>query len=119
MQPGTKFLKFYGLGHEVFAKKFRESQSDWFGKRGIPWHISVAMRKNANNETEKLTFVHSFESCTQDSSALLAIIDDIFTQLKEIMPEMNSVYLPAIFVVRNQPRLWHTQVCPRARNPVR
>ena len=93
MLPGTKFLKFYGLGHEVFAKKFRESQSDWFGKRGIPWHISVAMRKNANNETEKLTFVHSFESCTQDSSALLAIIDDIFTQLKEIMPEMNSVYL--------------------------
>lgn len=51
------------------------------------------MRKNANNETEMLTFVHSFESCTQDSSAVLAIIDDVFTQLKEIMPEMNSVYL--------------------------
>ena len=27
--------------------------------------------------------------------------------------------LRAIFVVRNPPRLWHTQVCPRARNPVR
>ena len=40
-----------------------------------------------------LTFVHSFESCTQNSSAVLAIIDDVFTQLKEIMPEINSVYL--------------------------
>ena len=78
---------------KFLPRKFRESQSDWFGKRGIPWHISVAMRKNANNETEMLTFVHSFESCTQDSSAVLAIIDDVFTQLKEIMPEMNSVYL--------------------------
>lgn len=69
---------------------FRESQSDWFGKRGIPWHIIVAIRNNANNETEMLTFVHTFESCTQDSSALL---DDVFTQLKGIMPEINSVYL--------------------------
>ena len=41
--------------------------------------------------TEMLTFVHTFESCTQDSSAVLAIIDDVFTQLKGIMPEINSL----------------------------
>ena len=40
-----------------------------------------------------LTFVHTFESCSQDSSAVLAIIDNVFTQLKGIMPEINSVYL--------------------------
>jgi len=59
---------------------------------GIPWHISVA-RNNANNEAEMLALVHSFESCTQDSSAALAIIDDVFTQIKGIMQEINSVYL--------------------------
>jgi len=48
---------------------------------------------NANNEAEMLTFMHSFESCTQDSSAALAIIDDVFTVLKGIMPEINSFYL--------------------------
>ena len=74
---------------KFLPRKFRESQSDWFGKRGIPWHVSVAMRKN---ETEMLTFVHAFESCNQDSSTVLAIVDDVF-QLKEIMPEVNSVYL--------------------------
>lgn len=78
---------------KFLPRKFRESQSDWFAKRGIPWHISVAMRKNANNETEMLTFVHCFESCSQDSSAVLAIVDDVFSQLKEIMPAINSVYL--------------------------
>lgn len=79
---------------KFLPRKFRESQSDWFGKRGIPWHISVAMRKKSNSdETEMLTFVHSFESCSQDSSTVLAIIDDVFIQLKEIMPEINSVYL--------------------------
>ena len=78
---------------KFLPRKFRESQSDWFGKRGIPWHISVALRKNANDETELFTFVHAFESCNQDSSTVLAIVDDVFRQLKEIMPEVNSVYM--------------------------
>ena len=47
---------------KLLPRNFRESQSDWFGKRGIPWHVSVAMRNNANNETEMLTFGHTFES---------------------------------------------------------
>lgn len=50
-------------------------------------------KKIANNKTEILTFVHSFESCTQDSSTVPAIIDDVFTQLKEIMQEINSLHL--------------------------
>ena len=78
---------------KFLPRKFRESQSDWFGKRGISWHISVAMRKNASDETEMLTFVHCFESCIQDSSSVLAILDDVFNQLKQIMPEVNSAYL--------------------------
>ena len=78
---------------KFLPRKFRESQSDWFGKRGIPWHISVAMRNNTNNETEMLNFVHAFESCTQDSLAVLAIIDDVFTQLKEIHAR-NKLCLP-------------------------
>ena len=78
---------------KFLPRKFREGQSDWYGKRGIPWHISVALRKNTNDETELFTFVHAFESCNQDSSTVLAIIDDVFRQLKEIMPEVNSVYM--------------------------
>ena len=29
---------------KFLPQKYRESQSDWFGKRGISWHISVAAR---------------------------------------------------------------------------
>ena len=50
-------------------RKYRESQSDWFGKRGISWHIAVAMTKR-NDCLESLTFVHVFQSCTQDSPAV-------------------------------------------------
>ena len=30
---------------KFIPSKYRESQTDWFGKRGISWHVSVAMRK--------------------------------------------------------------------------
>ena len=32
---------------KFLPRKFRESQSDWFGKRGIPWHISLAVTRIA------------------------------------------------------------------------
>ena len=39
-----------------------------------------------------LTFVHIFQSCNQDSVTVLAIIDDVFKQLKTTMPDVNCVY---------------------------
>ena len=37
---------------KFLPRKFRESQSDWFGKRGISWHLTVATRKNKDAENE-------------------------------------------------------------------
>lgn len=78
---------------KFLPRKFRESQSDWFGKRGIPWHLAVAIRSNSG-EMEMMTFVHVFESATsQDSSAVLAILDDVFSQLKTVIPELQTIYI--------------------------
>lgn len=38
-----------------------------------------------------LSFVHVFQSCNQDSVTVLAIVDDVFKQLKSTMPNVNSV----------------------------
>ena len=59
-------------------RKFRESQADWFGKRGMSWHISVAMRMLSDQSTvETLTLIHLFQKSNQDSLCELAIIDDV------------------------------------------
>lgn len=34
---------------KYLPRKYRESQSDWFGKRGISWHIAVVTRKVIGN----------------------------------------------------------------------
>ena len=31
---------------------YRETQRDWFGKKGKPWHITVAITKTDNEEIE-------------------------------------------------------------------
>ena len=78
---------------KYLPKKFRESQTDWFGKRGLPWHITVATRKGNDGKIEMMTFIHLFETCNQDSSAVLAILDDVFRRLKDVMPHLQSIYL--------------------------
>ena len=69
--------------------KYRESKADWYGKRGISWHISVATQK-CKGEIEMLTLIHIFQSCSKDSIAVLGVID-VVKQLKEEMLDINSI----------------------------
>ena len=46
---------------KYLPKKYRESESDWFGKRGISWHISVAFKK-LSDQFQMLSFVHIFQT---------------------------------------------------------
>ena len=76
---------------KYLPRKYHESQSDWYGKRGIPWHITVATRKSAL-KYGMLTFVHIFPLCSKDSCAVIAVMADGVKELKEVMPTLSSVY---------------------------
>ena len=75
---------------KYLPRKYRESQTDWFGKRGIPWHLTVATRRE-EGELQMLTFAHIFKSCSQDSCAVLAVMADVIQQLKIAMPGLKTV----------------------------
>ena len=72
--------------------KYRESQFDWFGKRGISWHISVVTRKN-KGRYESQSFVHIVENTSQDSSVLLRITEHTLRSLKEENPAIDTAFL--------------------------
>ena len=74
----------------IIPRKYTESQTDWFGKRGIPWHLTVATRREGG-ELQMLTFAHIFKSCSQDSYAVLAVMADVIRQLKIAMPGLKTV----------------------------
>jgi hypothetical protein len=71
--------------------KYRESQADWYGKRGISWHISV-VHYRINKVTHWQAFIHIIQSCSQDSYVVVAIMQDVLATLKSECPQINNVY---------------------------
>ena len=79
-----------------FAMKFipvqyREAQSDFFGKRGISWHVSVCLRE-VSGKLESQTFIHIIQSGRQDSTAVVLIMDHVLRFLKKQHPEIVSSF---------------------------
>lgn len=78
---------------KFLPRKYRESQTDWFGKSGLSWHITVAIRKvMASQQLQMMTFANVFQSCGQDSNAVLAIMEDVIGKLKAMMPSLSTVF---------------------------
>ena len=73
--------------------EYRESQQDWFAKRGISWYITVATRRGELDEDFVImAFVHILESCNQDYCAVIAIMSDVIKQLKKAMYQLTTVF---------------------------
>ena len=70
--------------------KYRETQTDWFGKRGISWHISVVVRRETDGKLQHQAFVHIAENCSQDSNAVVAIMEHTLRNLKNEHPEITT-----------------------------
>lgn len=76
---------------KFLPRKYRESQTDWYGKRGISWHISVAVRR-LNNKLESQGFVHIIQNCTQGSVAVVSIMSHVLKILKKEHPEIQQAF---------------------------
>ena len=91
----TSVLLVQDWAMKFIPRKYRESQRDWFGKRGIPWHVSVAMRKESTSNAgkyETLTLCPVFRSYSQDSRAVLSVMFDVLKDLMGVMPHLQRVY---------------------------
>ena len=74
--------------------KFREKQSEWFGKRGLSWHVSSVVSKDIAKQTTYVTsYVHLINSCSQDWFSVLSIVEDLFYNIKANNPDIKTVYL--------------------------
>lgn len=77
--------------------QYREKMEDFFGKPGLSWHVSAVIttqRKVGDGKTkfEVECFIHLFNKCTQDSFAVLSIIEDLLKNVKADYSKISQVY---------------------------
>ena len=77
---------------KFLSRKFRESETNWFVKRGISWHLTVAIRIGDDHKLQMMTFVNVFRSCSQDSCTVLSVMSDVVKQLREAQPQLENIY---------------------------
>ena len=57
---------------KYLPRYFLEAQTDWFGKRGFSWHVSVLYTRH-HDELMGESFVHFFQSWAQDAASFVRI----------------------------------------------
>ena len=74
--------------------RYREKQADWFGKRGLSWHIYAVITKNASTgKVELKSYAHIFDSYQQDWYAVCSIIENTLEVVKKDHPQIARVSL--------------------------
>ena len=91
LEPNEVFIT-QDWAMKFLPQKYRETQADWFGKRGISWHISVILCRSSSGALLHQTLVHVFEKCSQDSDAVIPIMEHILRCLKSENKELTKAY---------------------------
>jgi len=74
--------------------KYREKQSEWYGERGMSWHVSCVVLKPAGEQDlEIVSYVHLIDSCAQDWFAVCAILTHLLQTVKADRPHISKAYL--------------------------
>jgi hypothetical protein len=77
---------------KFIPEKGRESQTEWYGKRGLSWHITVAFAKRENAYQQRI-FVHAFDQAKQDGQEIVAILLDTMKRIKAELPAVKKAYM--------------------------
>ena len=80
---------------ELLQLKYRKKQSDWYGKKGLSWHISTVISSvpDKAGTLELQSFAHLFDTCRQDWFAVSSIIENTLEIIKTQKPHTTHVYL--------------------------
>ena len=77
---------------KILPSSFREGQREYFGKKGMSLHVDVFLKRTANNDLVKHTYLTSISRCDQDVLETLCVAEHVIKQFKKDFPHINSLY---------------------------
>ncbi len=94
LKPGTEIFVIIDWAMKWLPKSGRETQSDWYGKRGISWHvIHVVWRPKAGMPLQTRSYIHVFDQSKQNGGDVSAILIHFLEQLKEELPSVQTAFI--------------------------
>jgi hypothetical protein len=82
--------------------KYRQSQSEFFGLKGLPWHVTHVVRVKPSSTTssgltkkvfENRTFCHVFNNSLQNGATVISILEDVLKRIKLDHPEIRTAFI--------------------------
>ena len=74
--------------------KYREKQSEWFGKRGMSWHVSCVISRSVTANCHQISsYVNLIDNCEQDWYAVCAILTNLLETIKGTQLHITKAYL--------------------------
>ena len=79
---------------KYLPQHYREQMSEFLGKTGRSWHVSaVITRVHADRRYEVECFVHLFNTCNQNSFAVMSVIEHLLQNSKLEYPSISKACL--------------------------
>ncbi len=73
-------------------RKYREKQCEWFGKRGLSWHVSSVISKHDDTFSVQ-SFVHIIDNSNQDWFSVASIVENLLQTVKLKNPQITKAFL--------------------------
>ena len=87
-------LDHHRLGHEISSPALSGTDVRVFGKRSRSWHVSaVITRLPAGGRYEVDCFVHLFKTCSQNSFAVMSVVEHLLKTIKLEYPLISKAFL--------------------------
>ena len=92
-KESTLLIKDWAM--KFLPMKFRERMDDFYGKRGRSWHVTCSIKRASEDEdrVEVDTFVHIFDSCTQDWFSVESIVEHVLSVITMEDPSITKFFL--------------------------
>ncbi|XP_062590994.1 uncharacterized protein LOC134252515 [Saccostrea cucullata] len=71
----------------------REKQSDWFGQKGISWHVTVGITKDDKGTLKHSTWVHILESGKQDWFSVASLLEHTLSAVVKQYPFVKEAFI--------------------------
>ena len=86
---------------KLVPMRFRETQSQWFGKHGLSWHFAAVIHLSDHpdckpvdsNEYHIHIFIVVFDSCEQDWFSVCCIVEEVLEAFKKSHPSVTKAHL--------------------------